>query len=166
MYFINSDKIFDSTRAQIICMRREKDRNNTSQINLLLEAATRLEYYLAVLNSSAVVGMPSNDFESNAGTSIFDLLALKDFDWLVYQEDTPYSDEYFNFFERSEISLDYVRKQNTPFYSTFLSSIIGFSSNTASAAFSPELSSVEENDTPNMQNEGNDIKKSTPKNFK
>ena len=38
--------------------------------------------------------MPSNDFESNAGTSIFDLLVPKDFDWEVYQEDTPYSDEY------------------------------------------------------------------------
>jgi hypothetical protein len=144
-----------------------QDRNNPSHSKLLLESVTWLESFLALLNSSTVAGMPRNNAENISGTVLSDLPVLKRFHWLAYQEDTPYSDEYFNFFERSETLLDYVRKQNPPFNTTHLSLIIDFSSNTTSASFSPELSSVEEeNKTPNMQNQGNDIKNSTPKNFK
>jgi hypothetical protein len=129
-------------------------RDNTNQIKLLLEAATQLEGYIPVLNSSAVVGMPSNNLESHAGTSIFDLLVPKGFDWPVYQEDTLYSDEYI---KSSEISAwDF----------SLVSLIIDLSRIAAMAPVFPELSSVEENETPDMQNKGNDIKNSTQKNFK
>jgi len=42
--------------------------------------------HLAALNIPAVVGMPSYDAESIAGTAIFNRLLAKWFDWAVYQE--------------------------------------------------------------------------------
>lgn len=165
MYFVKGDTLLkieaDIPSNDTWESHSLEDRSNPSHSKLLLESATWLEGFLALLNSSTVAGMPSNNVENISGT------VLKGFHWLAYQEDAPYSDEFFNFFERSETLLDYVRKQNPPFNTTHLSLIIDFSSNTTSAAFSPELSSVEgENKTPNMQNQGNDIKNSTPENFK
>jgi hypothetical protein len=170
MYLIKSDKIFEIEAPTLPDDTWEshslQDRNNPSRSKLLLEAATRLERYLAVLNSQAVAGMPSIDFESNAATSLFDLPVPKGYDWQVYQEDTPDSDEYFNFIKRSEILHHYFQKHNPPFNATILSLIKNFTSNTTSAAFSPGISPVAKNMTSNMQDEGNNIKSSSTEIFK
>jgi hypothetical protein len=122
--------------------------------------------HLAALNVPAVARMPSYDAESIASTAIFDRLVAKGFDWAVYQGDTPYSNEYFNFIKRPEILHTHFQKHNPPFNTIILYLIKNFTSNTTSAAFSLGLSPVAKNMTSNMQNEGNNIKSSTTETFK
>lgn len=72
--------------------------------------------HLAALNIPAVAGTPSHNAESIASTAIFDRLVVKGLDWAVYQGDTPYSNEYFNFIKRPEILHPFSEAQSTVQY--------------------------------------------------